>query len=478
MTETSNNGSNYKYKLDEILHRLDDAKLKRLYWSLVALATVGGFLFGYDQSNIGLVIPFFPYTSKIPVLLGLEASSEFLGGAFGALIITFLADRSGRKVFLLADMAIYIVGALISGSAFSYIELFIGRLIIGVGIGADSAIATAYISEFAPAKDRGRLTGFQQMMINMALFGAYLIGILIYGVSPGLATTIGWRLIFFVAVIPSVVGLLFRYKMPESPRWLIIHKKTKQALKALNQFGITAEEGEIIEASNEWTAKTKNYKIPRSIWKAVGVVIGFAFFDMFCGIDIPFIYGPTILSTIHLFPSNIGPVTTEIYDMAALLPIGVALVVGGFYGWKHIDTWGRKKISEIAWSGMIISGLAAAILWSFKLYIAVLILLYIYTFVYSVSIGMTAWVLQGETSTSESRGFIAGIIAIAIWIMDFANVTIYPIMSNAIGFTGAWIVYSILSAGALVWTVFMLKETKGIPAEDMDKLYVKNAGAK
>jgi hypothetical protein len=127
---------------------------------------------------------------------------------------------------------------------------------------------------------------------------------------------------------------------------------------------------------------------------------------------------------------------------------------------------------------MIISGLAAAILWSFKLYIAVLILLYIYTFVYSVSIGMTAWVLQGETSTSESRGFIAGIIAIAIWIMDFANVTIYPIMSNAIGFTGAWIVYSILSAGALVWTVFMLKETKGIPAEDMDKLYVKNAGAK
>lgn len=84
---------------------------------------------------------------------------------------------------------------------------------------------------------------------------------------------------------------------------------------------------------------------------------------------------------------------------------------------------------------------------------------------------MTAWVLQGESSTSESRGFIAGIIAIAIWVMDFANVTIYPIMSSRIGFTGAWIVYSLLSVGALIWTIFMLKETKDVPVEDMDKLY-------
>ena len=471
MTESINNNGTYKYKLDEILHRLDDAKLRNMYWAFVALATIGGFLFGYDQSNIGLVIPFFPYTSHIPVLLGLEASSEFLGGAVGALIVTFVADKSGRKAFLLADMGIYIVGALISGSATSYLVLLIGRLIIGVGIGADSAIATAFISEFAPAKDRGRLTGFQQMMINMSILGAYLVGILVYGVDPAGVATIGWRILFYAAAIPAVIGLIFRYKIPESPRWLIIHRKIDRAKKVLETFGITATIDELTEASNEWNEKIKSYKIPRSIWKGVGVIIGFAFFDMFCGIDIPFIFGPEILSTIHLFPTVINPVTSEIYDMAALVPIGIALTVGGFYGWSHIDTWGRKKISEIAWTGMIISGFIAAILWAFKLYLIVLIFLYIYTFVYSVSIGMTAWVLQGESSTSESRGFIAGIIAIAIWVMDFANVTLYPIMSSRIGFTGAWIVYSLLSVGALLWTIFMLKETKDVPVEEMDKLY-------
>ncbi|MEM4067938.1 MAG: MFS transporter [Candidatus Micrarchaeaceae archaeon] len=472
MAEPTKNNGSYKYKLDEILRRVDEAKLKRSYWLLVGLATIGGFLFGYDQSNIGLVIPFFPYTSHIPLLLGLEASSGFLGAAIGAIIVTSFADKSGRKVFLIADMIIYILGALISGASISYAMLIIGRIIIGVAIGADSAIATAYISEFAPAKDRGRLTGFQQMMINIAILGAYLIGILVYGVAPGAVTTIGWRTVFYVAAIPAVIGLIFRARIPESPRWLMIHKKVDTAKKVLEtNFGITATTEEITEASNEWNEKLKSYKIPRSLWKGVGIIVGFAFFDMFCGIDIPFIFGPEILSTIHLFPSVVSPVRAEIYDMVALLPIGAALVGGGFYGWSHIDTWGRKKISEIAWSGMVITGLIAAILWLFKLYFAVLIFLYLYTFVYSVSIGMTAWVLQGESSTSEARGLIAGVIAISIWIMDFANVTLYPVMSSRIGFTGAWIVYSILSAGALVWTILLLKETKGVPVEEMDKLY-------
>src|SRR5205823_11702625 len=129
-----------------------------------------------------------------------------------------LTDRFGRKSMLIADAAIYAAGAILSAVTWNVGVLLFARTLIGLAIGADSAIATAYISEYAPQKRRGSLAMLQQWMITVGILVAYLLALLILASLPGLAYTLDWRLIFGLGAVPALIGLVLRARMPESPR--------------------------------------------------------------------------------------------------------------------------------------------------------------------------------------------------------------------------------------------------------------------
>src|SRR6201992_3107179 len=155
---------------NSVLSALDGQKSTAFLFRLTLLATLGGFLFGYDTSNIGSALNFVPYTLK-GLAEGYLVSGASLGAAAGAILAGPIADRFGRKGLLIADAAIYAVGSILSA----------------VAPGAASAIATAYIAEYAPKDKRGSLSLLQQWMITVGILVAYLIAILIFGVWPNSA---------------------------------------------------------------------------------------------------------------------------------------------------------------------------------------------------------------------------------------------------------------------------------------------------
>lgn len=108
------------------------------------------------------------------------ASGALLGAAVGALIASFITDKLGRKFLLIADIIIYIIGALLSALTINVLMLMFARTFIGVAIGADSAIATAYIAEFAPRKHRGKLGIMQQYMIVIGIFISFIVAIALF----------------------------------------------------------------------------------------------------------------------------------------------------------------------------------------------------------------------------------------------------------------------------------------------------------
>jgi MFS family permease len=154
-----------------ILTRLDQRVPTRFLWQLTLLATLGGFLFGYDTSNIGSALNFVPYHLK-GLALGYLVSGASLGAAAGAILAGPLADRFGRKALLVIDAGIYAAGSILSAVTWHTSVLLIARTLIGVAIGADSAIATAYIAEYAPKDRRGSLTMLQQWMITVGILVA------------------------------------------------------------------------------------------------------------------------------------------------------------------------------------------------------------------------------------------------------------------------------------------------------------------
>ena len=177
MTSISKNRTN-------ALDKLDNNVPTAFIWRLTLLATLGGFLFGYDTSNIGAALTFIPYQLN-SFGEGYLVAGASLGAAAGALLAGPLTDRFGRKKLLIADALIYAIGALLSAFTWHVSVLMFARTLIGLAIGADSAIATAYIAEYAPAKRRGALSMLQQWMITVGILISYVVALVILKVFPG-----------------------------------------------------------------------------------------------------------------------------------------------------------------------------------------------------------------------------------------------------------------------------------------------------
>ncbi len=200
-----------------VLAGLDSQVTSSFYWYLAVLSCIGGFLFGYDTAVIGSVLDFIPYELS-NLATGYLVAGASIGAAVGALAAGPLTDRFGRKSLLIVDAAIYAVGAILSAVAVNTEVLLVARTLIGLAVGADSAIATAYIAEFAPRSRRGALMIMQQWMITVGILVSYIVAVVTFKIAPAEATGVDWRIILGIGALPAVIALALRTKMPESPR--------------------------------------------------------------------------------------------------------------------------------------------------------------------------------------------------------------------------------------------------------------------
>lgn len=162
---------------------------------------------------------------------GLIASIGFVGMAIGASLGGLLADRFGRRQIFAATLLIYGLAtgasALVGGIAL----LLVLRFFVGLGLGAELPVASTYVSEFAPARIRGRVIVILEAFWAVGWTASALIG---YFVVP--ASENGWRWAFAIGAIPAVYALVVRWGLPESARWLVTRGKHGEAEKIVASF--------------------------------------------------------------------------------------------------------------------------------------------------------------------------------------------------------------------------------------------------
>ena len=207
-----------------------------------AVAAIGGFLFGFDSGVINGTVSALGNTfNSSSVATGFNVASVLLGCALGALAAGPLADKFGRRAIMIVTALIFAISAFGSGIADSSAEFIFYRLFGGLGIGAASVLAPAYIAEVAPASLRGRLATLQQLAIVLGLFAAFLSNYLIANAAGGaegilLLDLAAWRWMFWAELVPAglfLIGVLF---IPESPRYLVAQGKLKHAKTVFNKI--------------------------------------------------------------------------------------------------------------------------------------------------------------------------------------------------------------------------------------------------
>src|ERR1700752_622612 len=344
-----------------VLEDLDSRIPTNFYWYLAVLACVGGFLFGYDTSNIGSALGFIPYHLS-SFATGYLVAGASLGAAAGALLAGPLTDRFGRKVLLIVDASIYAIGAILSAVTVNAGMLLASRTLIGLAIGADSAIATAYIAEFAPRSRRGQLSIIQQWMITVGILVSYLVAVIILKAAPGSAGGADWRLILGLGGVPALVAVALRSHMPESPRWLMLHGRYDETRKAFGRLGMDVTDEEVRYAAGELHGQERQRQ-RRSQWtagvrRALIVVCVFFIFQQITGVNVPFYYGPTILSS--FFDSGHNAVSAAVAGVQVTAILGAVNVVATYFAFRWIDKIGRRPLAIWGYAGMMVFILLAA----------------------------------------------------------------------------------------------------------------------
>jgi SP family sugar:H+ symporter-like MFS transporter len=449
------------------------------------IATIGGFLFGFDSGVInGTVDGLQTAFDSDSVGTGFNVASMLLGCAVGAYFAGRLADRFGRRAIMRVAAVFFVASAWGSGISGGSLEFIFFRVIGGLAVGAASVLAPAYISEVTPARYRGALATVQQIAIISGLFMAFVSNYLVAAAAGASVNEFwlgfeAWRWMFWIEILPASIFLLALFLIPESPRYLVLSRHHDKALDVLTRLGGAENAQAKVDEINASLAEDHHRpklsdlldKKTGRIRKLVWVGIGLATLQQLVGINVVFYYGAVLWQSVGFTESD----ALLINILSGGLSIGAVTVTV-----LLIDRIGRKPILLIGSIGMALS--LAVVTFAFLnattdaegsltlegIYGPMaLIAANAYVVFFNFSWGPVMWVMLGEMFPNQIRGAGLAVSGVAQWVSNFAITMTFPIMLAGIGLAGAYGFYTICAVLSIVFVIKMVHETRGIELEDM-----------
>ena len=450
---------------------------------ITLVATIGGFLFGYDSGVInGTVDGLQKAFHSDSAGTGFNVASILLGCSVGAFMAGWLADKFGRRTILLIASVCFSASALGAGLAQNSLQFIVVRVLGGLAVGAASVLAPAYISEVTPTKYRGALSSVQQIAIISGLFASFLSNYLLARKAGGSTAILAmgleaWRWMFWVMLVPSVVFFFSLLFIPESPRFLVASRKKEKALAVLTRLmGAADAQSKLNEIDASLVADHHRPKLTdildsrRLFRPIVWVGLGLATFQQLVGINVVFYYGAVLWKSAG-FKESDALLINVLSGAVSILACLVATAV--------IDRLGRKPLLLIGSIGMAVTlGTMAVVFATARVSNGALDLVgssgpialvaaNLYVMFFNVSWGPVMWVMLGEMFPNQIRGSGLAISGLAQWLANFGITMTFPMLLSGIGLGGA---YGVYAAFAIVSIVFILKavhETKGKELEEM-----------
>lgn len=347
----------------------NENKRPRIVYILTVFAQFSLINQGYDMgasSGAILLAKDIDYLRLTKVWKQLIMAGPMISAIVFSLIGALLSDQYGRKKGLLMASSFYVLGYIVTGSAFNRETLFIGRLLIGCGIGIASANTAVYVAECSPSNLRGRLIGVSQPFLTIGiLIGIFISVLFSYDLNNG------WRYTWGLGAVPALIQFIAMLFLPESPRWFIQKFRRDDATESLmrirNSKYVEEELKEIEDNFKEVQESIKKsgggggggrMKLfirmlkTSTVRRALMVGCGLHMFAQFSGVNTVIYYSGIILQM-----SGIGNVTNALWNSVIINCVNLLFAIIGVW---LVDKVGRRKLSIIGLFGLFISSLCLA----------------------------------------------------------------------------------------------------------------------
>ncbi len=433
-----------------------------MQWSLTA--ALAGFLFGFDtvvisgadqklQSLWDSSDAFHGF-----VVMAMALWGTVVGSLFGSIPTRIL----GRKNTLIWIGIFYTVSALGSALATTPYLFALFRFLGGLGVGASTIAAPAYISEIAPAKDRGRLVGLYQFNIVFGILIAFLSNYLLSDLGEN-----AWRYMMGVEAIPAIVYTLLTLGIPKSPRWLFLQNKKEEAKAIIYQAYAKEDADSLIQdISTEQKVLAENESIFKPKYRFIlKLAFLIAFFNQFSGINAFLYYAPRIFEE-----GGLGEST------ALLSSVGIGLInlIFTLIGINLIDRLGRKTLMYIGSIGYVISLslIAASFLLSWE-GLALPIFLFVFIASHAIGQGAVIWVFISEIYPNHLRSAGQSFGTSTHWVLAAIIPSLVPVLFASIGAGVVFAVFAFMMVLQLLFVYFWMPETKGVSLESLAQQLIK-----
>ena len=437
---------------------------KILLWSITA--AFAGFLFGFDTvviSGAEKKLQLLWGTTDLfhgSVIIGMALWGTVIGAVFGSIP----TNKLGRKQTLIWIGVLFTISAIGSGLANGPWTFAVFRFIGGIGVGVSTIAAPAYISEIAPAKDRGKLVGLYQFNI--------VFGILIAFFSNYLLNDIGenaWRWMVGIEALPSIIYTLLVLMVPKSPRWLITKSRSDEAKEVIDLLSEDQDQDSeklILEIKDEMDNTVPNENIFLNKYR-FPLILAFliAFFNQLSGINAFLYYAPRILEEAGLGES------------AALLGsigVGVTNMFFTLLGIFLIDRLGRKQLMYICSVGYIISlslvSAAFFLNWEGSVMPS---FLFMFIAAHAIGQGTVIWVFISEIFPNHLRSSGQAFGSSVHWVLAAVIPSLVPVLFSTVGAGVVFLIFAIMMFLQLLFVFYMMPETKGVPLEQLSKKLIK-----
>lgn len=431
---------------------------KIILWSItVALA---GFLFGFDTvviSGADKRLQSLWQTSDAfhgAIVMAMALWGTVLGAIFGGIP----TNRIGRKNTLIWIGVLYSVSAIGSALANDPVTFSFFRFLGGLGVGASTIAAPAYISEIAPAHNRGKLVSLYQFNIVFGMLIAFLSNYLLNNLGEN-----AWRWMVGVEAIPALIYTLFVFTVPKSPRWLLTKLSKEEARRNLELINPNTNIDKLIfeidlEMKNTASGENvfmKKYRYPLLLAFCI------AFFNQFSGINALLYYAPRIFEVAGLGEST---------ALLSSIGIGITMVIFTLIGVFLIDKIGRKKLMLYGSFGYIVSlSLTACSFFYDWGGLTVPIFLFLFIAAHGMGQGTVIWVFISEIFPNHLRSSGQSFGSSVHWVLAAVIPSLVPVLFSTIGAGTVFAFFGFMMVLQLLFVIFIMPETKGISLEEISE---------
>lgn len=450
----------------ELYVKTKEIKIRHFWiYVIAAVASLGGLLSGFDTGVISGALLYINETwSMTSWTQGWIVSAAIVGAVAGAALNGSLSDIYGRKKIIVATGVIFAAGSLMCAYAASPVWLIVSRIVIGLAVGMVNFVVPLYLSEIAPQKIRGMLVSLFQLAITAGILFSYLINRIFANAEYS------WRWMLGAGLVPAIVLLFGISFLGDTPRWLISKKREKEAKEIFLKINPQEDaEAHVSEVRATLVVPEKNKGGVFKPWMIMPVLVGVGmmFMQICTGINTIIFYTTTIFKMAG-FSDNIS----AIY---ATIGIGAVNFLMTFVAIFFTDKWGRKPLLYAGLWGIFIALLALGAAFNFAdvlgdnlRWVAVgSVVIYIMSF--AMSLGPVGWIMVSEILPLQIRGLAMSICTVANFAFNFIVVLSFLPLIHSVGEAWTFWGFAGITVLCLLFTYFLVPETKGISLEKIEQ---------